>query len=73
MKTETITSAKPTENQILLEDLLAKHKITEEKRIADRWDRIWAEYITYCRINGIYAKSFSDWAKTSKYSLNDKL
>lgn len=58
-----------------LDTLLEEHKIAEAKRISDRWDRIWADYEQYLlrsgRTKGL--RSFPDWAKTSKYSLNDKL
>ena len=68
-----MTDNQPTENQILLEKLLLEHNQAEEQRVLSRWDRIWSDYLSYSRINGIYSETFPNWAKTSKYSLNDKL
>lgn len=58
-----------------LDTLFEEHKIAEAKRISDRWDRIWDDYGSYCHnvVKRSQMKTFPEWAKTSKYSLNDKL
>ncbi len=60
-------------NTTLRDTLLEQHRIAEEKRITDRWDRIWTEYTAYYYRPKSDKKTFPDWAKTSNYSLNDKL